>query len=93
MRHEVAPILSAGCRQRRPGDLEVLRTVGIGADDQGRPAVEVRMMFDFILDAGLARRDKGRQHVRRGEIEEPDLGRLVVVRRDVTEAVRSVAAD
>ncbi len=55
--------------------------------------MERRVVFDLVLDAGLARGDERRLRVGHGEVDEPDFRGLVIVRRDIAVTARNVAAD
>jgi hypothetical protein len=44
VRNEIAPVCPTGRGERRPDNLEIFGAIGIGADDQRRAAVEVRMV-------------------------------------------------
>ena len=93
MRNEIAPVGPTGRGERRPDDLEILGTVGIGADDQGRAAVEGGMVLDLVLDAGLARGNERRLGRGCGKIDQPRFRRLVIMGRDIAEASRRMAVD
>ena len=60
---------------------------------ESRPAFEGGMVFDFVLNTGFARGNEGR--FRRGgrEVKEPNFRGLVIVRRNVAETARRMAAD
>ena len=93
MWNEIAPIVAARRGERHPDDLEIFGAVGVGADNQSRSAVESRMVFDFVLDAGFARGNERQLGLGRSEIDEPDFRGFVIVRRYVAEMSRCVAAD
>ena len=91
--NEIAPIRPAGRRERRPGDFEVFGALCVRADHQRRSAVEGGMVFDFVLNTGFARGNECRFRRGRGEVKEPNFRGLVIVRRNVAETARCMAAD
>src|SRR5262249_51810079 len=93
VRNEIAPVCPTGRGERRPNNLEIFGAIGIGADDQRRAAVEGRMVFHFVLDAGLARGNKRRLGIGYGKIDEPPFRCFVIVGRNTAEASRRMATD
>ena len=71
---------------------EVFGAVGVRADDQSRPAIESGMVFNFVIEP-FAPGNECRFNCRRGEVKEPDFRGFVIVRRNVAETARCVAAD
>ena len=74
VRHDLPPVLAAGCADRRVDDAEILGAVGIGQDDE--PSL---VMIDRVIVLGLARRDEARAAPGIGGVDQADLGGLVVV--------------
>ena len=84
--------LAGGARRlvRRDGDqLEVDSAVRVGADDEGRAAVEIRVMVELVADAGAARPDQARRAFGRAARNEMRLAGVVV--RDGDDAERAGA--
>ena len=88
VRDEVAPVAPAGRGDRRGDDLEVLRPVGIGEDEEAVVAV-----VEVVLLGRLAPRDQARLAVRPVGVEHAEFRGLVVVGRDRDEAPRLGLAD
>ena len=86
--HDLAPVRALRRRHRRLADAEVLRTVGIGGDDQA-----LAMMLHGILVAMLARHDQARAAFGPIGVDQVDFARLVVVRVDDDELARLRLAD
>jgi hypothetical protein len=93
VRNEIAPVCPTGRGERCPNNLEIFGAIGIGADDQRRAAVEGRMVFHFVLDAGLARGNERRLGIGCGKIDEPRFRCFVIVGRNIAEASRRMATD
>ena len=75
MGNEIAPVLAAGIVDGRFHDLVVLGAIAVGQDDEAAFVV-----IRLIIVVRLAGRDKLRAFLRRGQIEEADLARLVIAR-------------
>jgi hypothetical protein len=80
---QVAPMFPRGARNRRCDELEILRPVRVGADDQ-IAAVVLHVVDDLVF----ASRDKARLGIRIVPVEQIGFRGLVVVRRDDDEGVR-----
>jgi hypothetical protein len=93
VRNEIAPVSPAGGGERRPDYLEILCTIGVGADDQRPVAFEGGMVFHFVLDAGFARGNEHWLGIRGGKIDEPLFRRLMIVDGDNAGTSRQGAAD
>ncbi len=81
VRLDLAPMLAAGCRDRRFDDAVVLGASGIGEDDEA--AV---VMVDGVVVLGFARRDETGRGARIGGVDQADLGGLMVVHAEQQEA-------
>src|SRR5690606_34704135 len=83
VRDEIPPVLHARVTERSDADAEVLRTPGIGRDDQ-----LIVMMVDAVFVTGLAGRNEPRLIIGLVAVDEIDLVRLMIVSIDDDELAR-----